>query len=578
MPDLETILTDCFDKLSKEYAVERVDYILVRGQRSTADIPVWKVVITAKVFGKTDDVEAYIAIPKEFPFILPWVMVPDDRFSYLPHISVRTRKICLYEDDVVYDTENAYGLIKENISKTRRWLEQYSNQDNKAEYANEINSYWTEIYDGEKKLEPHWILLGTIPDKTCELQGYTYPVDLLGKADMFFDQYIVCGINEQDDVLKNIKTRYKVLKLPVLFIKSYRIPTTPPYSMTGIQFLKCIEDAEDYKTCIKFLNKHHGGHFLFSIGLDFMLGGVSIPKQKVIRNGFRKGSLSAVEVLTEYECRNKKLERIKANIYEESRMVERTAGQVMKRQDYLIAGLGSVGSNLCYYLNGYNNASFALIDPDYLTIDNMGRHLLGFNYIDQRKANAVAEYLTLFRPDRKVYPITKQIEELYIDEINKASAIFLCTGDMMSEKWLLEKMVNKEVTVPAFILWLEPYGISGVMIYVNPREEGSIKQLQIAAKDSFLSSCLIDHAEYETGEKLIKHDVGCNGKYAQYSANDVTMFLSGMFPHIDRLLNTPEETQIYQWVGNVEIAAQKEISLVARAGGLSKNQVLSLHI
>lgn len=576
MPDLEAVLTECFAELSKEYAVERVDFIPNKGERTKATVPVWKTTLTANVFGRLEDVEAFIAFPREFPYILPWVMVPDERFCHLPHISVKTRKLCLYEDGVVYDTENVYGLIRDCISKTRRWLELYSNQDNTAEYASEINSYWTEDYEGENEIEPHWIMLGKIPEETSELQGYTYSVDFLGRSDKYFDQYLVCGAGSDEGLLNNIKTRHKAYKLPVLFIKSLRIPSVPPFSMTGPQFIECIEEEEDKKRCVKFLNKHLGGHFLFPIGPDSMLGGVTVPKQNVFRKGFRRGILSATDVLTKYDGRNKKLGRIKAGIYDENRMAKRTAGQLMKSLNYLIVGLGSVGSNLCYYLNGYNNAKFALVDPDNLTVDNIGRHLLGFNYIDQPKAFAVAEYLTLYRPDRRVDAIAKHLEELSTEQINKASAIFLCTGDVMSEKWLLEKLRSKEVTIPSFILWLEPYGVSGIMIYVNPGEEDVIKKLTVAARDSFLGYCLIDGSEYETGNKLIQRDAGCNGSYALYSANDVTLFLSAMFQHIDRLLETPSNSKVYRWVGNIEIATQKDIQLVADAVGLGKNSVQEL--
>lgn len=576
MPDLEVVLTECFAELSKEYAVERVDYIPNKGERTKATVPVWKITLTANVFGRIEDIEAFIAFPREFPYMLPCVIVPDERFCYLPHISVKTQKLCLYEDGVVYDSDNVYGLIRDCISKTRRWLGLYSNQDNAAEYASEINSYWTEEYEDEKELEPHWIMLGKIPDETCELQGYTYPVDYLGKTDKYFDQYLVCGADCDDGLFNNIKTRHNAYKLPVLFIKSLRIPSEPPFSMTGSQFIECIEEEEDKKRCVKFLDKHLGGRFLFPIGLDFMLGGVTVPKQNVFRKGFRQGFLSATDVLTKHEGRNKKLGRIKAGIYEENRMAKRTAGQLMKPQNYHIVGLGSVGSNLCYYLNGYNNAKFVLIDPDSLTVDNIGRHLLGFNYIDQQKASAVAEYLTLYRPDRKVDAIAKYLEELSTEQINKASTIFLCTGDVMSEKWLLEKLRRKELSVPSFILWLEPYGVSGIMIYVNPCEEDTINRLSVAAMDSFLSYCLIDHTEYESGKKLIQRDAGCNGSYALYSANDVTLFLSAMFQHIDRLLEKPSSSKVYRWVGNIEIATQKGIQLVADAVGLGKNNVQEL--
>ena len=576
MPDIETILTHCLAILSKEYAVEEVDYLPDGDQRRNANIPVWKVAITAEAFGKISDVDVFMAFPREFPYVMPWMIVPDRNFCYLPHISVKTRKLCLYEDDVVYDTTNIYGLIKDNIVKTRRWIELYSNQDNTEEYAKEIDSYWTEKYEDETELEPHCIYLGDIPEHTCELRGFTYHVDYIAKDDKYFDQYIVCGLDESEEILKNIKRGNKASKIPVLFIKSLRIPATPPYSLTGSKFLECIVDKEDKIACKRFLQKNHKGHILFPLGLEYMMGGVTVPNLNLYRKGYRPGTLKATDVLTKLEYKNKYLTRIKSNIYDGKRIAERTAGELMKQHKYLIIGLGSVGSNLCYYLNGYNNASFALIDPDNLTIDNLGRHLLGFNYVDQRKAHAVAEFLTLYRPDRKVTPIDKPIEEISSENINEASSIFLCTGDIMSEKWFLDKVLTKEIKIPSFIIWLEPYGVSGLMIYVNPDEEEKIKRLRTALDDSFLEFCLIDKSEYEEGEKLIHRDAGCNGQYALYSANDVTLFLSGLFPHIDRLINKLEETQIYQWVGNLEIAKQKGIKLVERAGALSKNQLLRL--
>ena len=67
------------------------------------------------------------------------------------------------------------------------------------------------------------------------------------------------------------------------------------------------------------------------------------------------------------------------------------------------------------------------------------------------------------------------IQELEDEYINKASAIFVCTGNVMSEKWLFDKIIEGAVRKPSFILWLEPYGISGIMIYINPENVESVK-------------------------------------------------------------------------------------------------------
>ena len=147
----------------------------------------------------------------------------------------------------------------------------------------------------------------------------------------------------------------------------------------------------------------------------------------------------------------------------------------------------------------------------------------------------------------------------------------------MSEKWLLSQMTEGNIRKPAFILWLEPYGISGIMIYVNPEDDESVKRLREKANNSFMDYCLIKREEYEDGDKLTKHDAGCNGSYSLYSANDVTMFLSSMFPIIDKLLEQPSESKCYRWVGNTNIAMEKGVNLVLSLG-LSKNTLQELPV
>lgn len=579
MPDLATLLDGCFDELSREYEIEKVDYLPVQGEKRKSNVPVWRLIIQATVSKKVEDIEVFIAFPREFPYQMPFVIVPDDRFKYLPHISYKSRKLCLYEDGIVFDADNVCGLIRDNISKTRRWVERYANQDNASEYAQEISSYWIEQYDKEEEPESHCFLFGRMPEETRKLTAYTYQVAYYGTEDKYFDQTIICGDEETEEYIRqNIYIRSKARKETALYIHSLIVPLRPPCSITGKQLSGYITDKADRETFIKYLNTNKKGLFLFSIGLQNKIGGVSIPKLQVNKPGFRSGILKAFDIITKYDYANRNFVRLYASVYDENRIAKRTAGELMEKRNYVIAGLGSVGSNLCYYLNGYNNAQFALIDPENLTIDNLGRHLLGFNYLDQSKALAVAHYLTDYRPDRKVIALRESIEAIPTEELNSATALFVCTGDVMSEKWLLQKMCEVIIQTPAFILWLEPYGASGIMVYVNPSDKEGLNALREQVQDGFMRFNLIDRVEYEEGDKLTKSDVGCHGQYALYSANDVTLYLSAMFPKIDELLTTPAKSKVFQWIGNIEIAAQKGIRLVSEAAGLKKNSLRGLTI
>ncbi len=573
MLNVEAALDDCFIELSKEYDIEEVDSIPII--ETICRNRIWKVQIPALVLNKAEDIEAYLLFPSDFPYSMPCVIIPDDRFKYLPHISVKSRKLCLYEDGVAYDAENLIGLIRDNLDRTRKWIENYYGQDNSDEYAKEIRNYWNEQYDGENSVDDHWILLGDIPTKTCEMTGVVYVDKSLNNGNTYVMS--VVASNEDDKTLASLKKQHKTRDIPVLFIASLQIPHVPPFCITGQELIDRISDDEDLKMFKKYLNHFRNVNVLFPIRLNYAVGGISIYDLKIIRNGYRKGVLTSFKVLTSFENKNKKLDRMYVSVYSNQRIAERTAGEMMKNRRFLVAGLGSVGSNLCYYLNGYNNAAFALTDRDWLTVDNIGRHLLGFEHISQYKSYAVAHYLQQYRPDRKVQALKKNLQELKEDEINKASAIFVCTGDLMSEKWLLVKMAEGSVRKPAFVLWLEPYGISGIMIYVNPEDKESIKRLRGKANDLFMSFCLIKREEYGDVEKLTKHDVGCNGSYSLYSANDVTMFLSSIFPIIDQLLEKPSESKCYRWVGNTNIATEKGISLVSSLE-LSKNTLQELPV
>ena len=573
MRNVETVLGTSFIELSKEYDIERVNSI-PRLEHSP-QTSIWKVQIPALVSGKAEDIEAYIRFPKDFPYSMPSVIIPDDRFRHLPHISVKTRKLCLYEDGEVYDAENIEGLIRDNIDKTRRWIENYYGRDNSDEYVKEIKNYWNEQYDGENNVDDHWILLGDIPTETSKMTGVVYVDKNLSDGRTYVKSIVAS--DEDDKTLARLKLHHKTKDISVLYIASLLIPNVPPFCITGQELIDRISDDKDRKMFKRYLNHFRNVNLLFPIGLHYAVGGIRIHDLKVNRNGYRNGALTPIKVLTSFENKNKKLDRLYVSVYSSQRIAERTAGEMMEERRFLIAGLGSVGSNLCYYLNGYNNASFTLTDNDWLTVDNIGRHLLGFEYIYQHKSYAVAHYLQKFRPDRIVQVLQKNLQQLKEEEINEASAIFVCTGDVMSEKWLLSKMMEGSVRRPAFILWLEPYGISGIMIYINPEDEESVKQLRKEANDCFMEYCMIKREEYTDGEKLTQHDAGCNGSYSLYSANDVTMFLSSMFPIIDKLLEQPSESKCYRWVGNTSIAIEKGISL-ASSLGFSKNTLQELHV
>ena len=569
MPEEVTLAIDeSLERLQKEYDIEEVDRIPIHGGNRHLPNKIWRITLPSEVNVKAEFVDAYLIFTDTFPYDMPAVFLPDERFKYLPHISSSTRKLCLYEDGIDYDADNVYGLIRDNLDKTKRWIKHYTSRDNADEYARELTSYWAEAYDGEDDVDSYWTLIGNIPKNTCGLKGIAYELKD-GKNNNLCVQHVVVPAEIESGAFDFISGMHKGKEFDALYLSSFDMPKEPPYCLTGQRIIDHLINDEDKKILKRYVNKYGGGFVLFPIGIENLIGGLHIRQLKCNRNGFRPGTITPYGVLTEFESRVKKLPRLLVSVYSDNRIAERTAGNMMEHRKFLIAGLGSVGSNLCYYLNGYNNAQFTLVDRDKLDIDNIGRHLLGFEYQHKYKVTAVAQYLKEYRPDREVLEVRKIFQELSDEEINNADCIFVCTGDVMSERWLLQKMRNGEVTIPAFILWLEPYGVSGIMLYVNPDDQKSLEKLVVSAANGFENFVLISPEEYQDGEKLIQRDAGCNGKYALYSGNDVTFFLSAVFHVIDQLMKTPTKSRCYRWVGNIDIAAEKGIGLIS--GNCSKH-------
>ena len=67
--------------------------------------------------------------------------------------------------------------------------------------------------------------------------------------------------------------------------------------------------------------------------------------------------------------------RISPEIMTQKRLEERVGNSnVSHSRKIMIAGIGSIGSNLLYYLNSMSDIHFTLVDPEILKVENIKRH------------------------------------------------------------------------------------------------------------------------------------------------------------------------------------------------------------
>lgn len=564
---MSVLLDSCFDQVYKYEEIVHVDSI---PRTSRNYIECWKLSTEIFVQEVLTLIELYIGFDSDFPYSIPNFYFPSLQFGYLPHIDSDNGKLCLFDEGVSYPVNSPTEILLSCINKAKKLIKVGAEKTNIRDYLAEISNYWIGRYNEETCVDCSFIIYDKIPNETCCLKSISYvtPLSSSHKRKTIEHTLLYSGDKEPFDsyVSRNFETEIG----NVLFVSNFDIPRTTPYCLNLSNFFSLLA-KEDRRIAKQYINQNGGGRIFFRL-TDNKIGGVEIKPVSLRKNGFRKGSLNTTDIYLNFEKKNVKLRRLYGSLYSKNRMVERTNGELMPSYNFLIAGLGSVGSNLVHFLSGYNNVSFTLVDNDILRIDNIGRHLLGFQYVNQYKDCAMMDYLQSVYPDMKVKSARTSLQR-YIDgnfeKMNDFTAIFLCVGDYMTESYFIRAFEKGNFARPLFLLWLEPLGTAGHLVYLNPENFKSPIELVHSQTLLYIHN-LISDDEYKNPENnFTKRDAGCNGSYALYSENDVLLMLSAFYPIIDKLLKEPSESKCYRWVGNTDNALQKGVKV--------KEEIIGIH-
>lgn len=551
---MSELLDKCFAEINRIEGVEHVSSI----PRSNKHyVERWKLSTEVEVSGVRHDLIFYIGFSESFPYSLPDFYFPSLDYGCLPHVEENSRKLCLAEDGAAHSIDSPLGLIKSCIKRAKDLIKAGTSKLNANDFVEEINSYWIELYNGEPKLSCGFIFYGEWPANDSELCELNYATPIQDSKKGIRVNTLVYLDSKEEPFDKYISSNCRYKKEKALFLSSVNIPNKPPFNISYKQFIASIY-PESKKKVKNFLNHNNGGDIFFKLS-DNSIAGIKFEKVNIYRKGFRK--LEPCYVYEHLQSPNKNCQRLYGSVYTLKKSAERTAGRLMIKRSFLIVGLGSVGSNLFHFLLGYNNVSYTLLDKDILTTDNIGRHLLGFKYVNIPKVQGIAEYIKSADLEAEVHPLQNTLQE-YIGQdfskLNGYTAIFVCTGDVMTEKYINDAITRGEIKVPVFHLWLEPYGSAGHLLYVNP--ERCKPHIDIYNEHFRYKHNIIKDEEYDKhADTFIRRTAGCNGSYTIYSQNDVLLMLSAFYPIINRLIKNPSESKCYRWVGNIDYLERQGI-------------------
>ena len=214
-----------------------------------------------------------------------------------------------------------------------------------------------------------------------------------------------------------------------------------------------------------------------------------------------------------------------------------------------LIGGGSLGSEVAQLLINAGVQKLMIFDPETLSIDNIGRHLLGSREVGRNKAEALRDHLTGQFPHVKITAIPKNWQ----DFMEEADAQLLLNADLLislTGEWPSDCQLNSEIRArglpPLIFGWTEPHGYAGHALYVGIRG-GCLA----CGRDAF--GQVLDPVTKWKDDQL-QANPACGGFFQPYGAIEtgpIKSVIAGMA--IDALINKSRDSELRSWLGSREL-------------------------
>ncbi|OXA95192.1 ThiF family adenylyltransferase [Flavobacterium hercynium] len=534
------------------------------GYKFYKDSIVWEVKTEIVISNKLVDFIFFLNFPIDFPFNIPKIFISKKNYEelkYIPHIN-GDYTICIFDEglNLILPNNNFSDFVELVLARAKKIIREAENVEyRKNEFKREFKAYW-ELRYSESDLISNEVF-HSISNGNDELLGLRFTNNYLGNYRYFIT-------NSEYDI-KKIKDYAKECKCFVEEIGIIKIDNNfyePPFELTFEASIEIIKrDEEKYKQFRDLCNNYNFDSLLIvfnnnhnSITEYF---GWTYQNVKILtrKKGGSRNFTSKIHHLTNNVYAKKNVTRLSFDDMNLSRLQIRTAGYEENQKSIAISGLGSVGSNLVYFLKNLSIDKFYLIDKEVLSSENINRHLLGFSDVLKNKIEGIKKEIKNSNPLIDVQTRNKSVTAIIENEIefiNECDFHFVAIGKTMIEKFILKNVVEGKLTKPTFLFWVEPFLASGQMLFIMPCD--AAKAIELIESDSYQFATLLNVVNQLDKTYLIEGS--CQTGYSPYSSSYLIQFLSTIFPYIKNHLDGNDVTsKVYSWIGDKKLLAEKEL-------------------
>lgn len=564
-----------FVYLQRFYTVRRLPY--PAGPKQDA-AEVWWVEVEVLRNSRLDVMKLEVKLLHDFPLSLPVITVKRPSVKELVYpLNINTEGIvCIADTTTTTANVAAPGeMVKECVQRAINILEG-DQSTAEASYSVEFIAYWEGRYPGEPAVDRR--VLSLVPEDAAELTSVMY-VSLIGTLGPFtgviYDE--PASFAALASTLEAKGLRYK--EVPTFYLGEPNL-ARPPFQMMNRDVARLIKSLGAGDAFEKYLRKNpklpvttfskkiNGRHLIFGWYHKPLIANRS--GQYHARK--TKAFLPPREYLRQHG--HAYVERFSPEGFTQSRLERRTAGDYKasrkgKPLKLLVAGLGSVGSQLAGLLGALDWEELRLIDPDVLAVENLKRHLLGISWVGYRKVDGLRALFLDKHPLGTVKVKTSSLVHIARHDqafLNDCNYLISCTGDFNAETWLDVAQQEGEITRPTFYLWVEPYLAGGHCVFINGKDGARRQDL---FENHFYRHNIISVAEHEN-RTFTQKEAGCQTSYIPFSNAPLMLFLTRLLPELIVIMQESDHPSCrLTWVG--DLTAIQELGIettdVARATG-----------
>lgn len=482
-----------------------------------------------------------VGFPEKFPNELPKFYDKKNLFGIIPHKMPNGFLCFTRSESLILDVRYPASILLHCLIKVIKLVEDGMKGINQKEFLDEFEVYWQ-----NNLLLNIYAHIDTTNSKLREL-------DLWNKQAENDNIIIVAG--EKRDSLEKVisrifhidvdkATKYRCLYIP-LKEGTFLLPplNEEKWDFGDLKnniFSNLSEEnrQEFYRLVSKQINGVRSSFEFIIIGLPTPKGNVALFGYGMNGNVFdfksHKNKNKIKRHLHPFILKPKDAALYKANIerWHPNHLLNRTGGNTeLKEKHILIAGVGSIGSEIAMRFAKSGVKKISLVDFDKLELDNVHRHALGSDQVYD-----ISEKLGLYNKP-KVWGLEEEIKskypftevKTYYDNIfsifeeleiikNNIDLFIVAIGSPNKEMMINERLHKLPEPPPTIYTWVEPLGIGGhTLVTLNNERKGCYQCLFKPDEESPIYN---RSAFAESLQDFSKSITGCGSVFTPYSFLD----------------------------------------------------------